>query len=145
MILYICDQCMTAVRCLEVPGDVRQHDLPRAENDACAGCFGPVQIVPERLLDPAVAASLKIRDLTFEELYYWAATGALPEDRKTTPDDVRLLLVGKKVVSVDIDERASADRAVINCLVLDDGSRIYLGASPMGAIVYRVAKRTSEG
>jgi hypothetical protein len=95
-------------------------------------------MIPERMAAPEALTTLEIQDLTFEELYYWSATGALPNERPADVPSVTAAMAGRTITSVGVDRRVQG-ATVVTHLVLDDGTRVYFGASPYGAVVYRLA------
>ncbi len=136
MLLFVCAGCPKAVRCMDLPDGVVPQEIPNSAE--CAKCGSSFSLIPERMAGPEALSTLEIQDLTFEELYYWSSTGALPHERPSDASSVTAALVGRSITSVGVDRRVQG-AAVVTHLVLDDGTRVYFGASPYGAVVYRLA------
>lgn len=59
-------------------------------------------------------------------------------EKKCGPDDVRKMVLGKKVVAVVVEQAASRDRSLITSLTFEDGKKLHFAASTRGATIYRV-------
>lgn len=136
MLLFACTGCPLAVRCMDLPDGVVPSEIPNSAE--CAKCGSSFSMIPERMAAPEALTTLEIQDLTFEELYYWSATGALPNERPADVPSVTAAMAGRTITSVGVDRRVQG-ATVVTHLVLDDGTRVYFGASPYGAVVYRLA------
>lgn len=87
---------------------------------------------------------LNIHDLSPQETFQALHGMGLPKERQCNAELVLQSLIGRTVQSVDIQDLRGANRSVVHSLTLDDGTRVYLGASPHGAVVYRVAPPRSH-
>ena len=146
MHIYVCSACFFALRVLDGPstgGDLvgpsselwgKQHECPACSVEQMAGH-------PERALDHSLMAKLRIRDLEPAEAYVAITGGGLPEEQLATADAVRKALTASPVEHVSAHNIPGTTRAVITRLTLADGTRLYFGAGPLGATVYRVARR----
>lgn len=96
---------------------------------------------PENALAPELVAKLRIRDLEPTECFTALMGGGLPEEQLATASAVRQALLSSVVRDITVRNLAGTSRCILERLVLEDGTRIYLGAGPQGATVYRIAKR----
>lgn len=138
MIFVVCTKCSQAIRAIDTPPDIALKDIPAELRGACPACGGDMQFAEER-----TSGGREVRDLTFEEMYYWLTVGALPEERQTDAATVSRTLTGAVIQQVKLAPLVGGG-TVLCSLILGDGTRVYLGASPEGALVYRMAGKVSE-
>jgi rubredoxin len=87
--------------------------------------------------------TVSIIDLTAEELLAALYALGLPEERKTALADVQGRLTKNWIAHVVGHDVAQTGRCCIDYLEMADGTKIYLGASTHGAVVYRVVSPAS--
>lgn len=90
-------------------------------------------------IEPAALSKLEIHHLNPQEAYQALHGMGLPEERHCNDKAVLLALVGRTVKSVETQDLGGANRTVLHSITLDNDCRIYVGSSPFGALVYRIA------
>lgn len=145
MILYICTSCCFAARVLDDPANMLGPTSDTWAGSTCPRCESTSTLVGtfERDVDTLLTAKLRITDLTDVECFNMLHGGGLPEEGVAPPELVRAALVASPVESVGVESIPGTMRTVITHLILRDGTRLYLAASPQGALVYRLARRES--
>ena len=146
--LYLCPDCYLAVRVIDDALDgsltslVGPGSQPWGQQHVCPHCDGQrMQGVLETELDQDLRKKLKVRDLEPSECYVLLSGGGMPEDKDASPLAVSDALLNSRVVSVDCYQLPNTTRTVVTRLVFDNGTRMYFGAGPQGAVVYRLATR----
>jgi hypothetical protein len=93
----------------------------------------------------ACAISTKLLDdrrervyLTPQEAFVAFAGGGLPEESECSAARVAQLLKGARVKDVTTRHIQGTSRCALDSIELEDGTKLYLGASTHGASVYRV-------
>lgn len=109
-----------------------KYVCPRCEGRHCRVC--PSESIP---------SDYSIHDLEPEELYAALHGMGLPSEMLCDGATVRELLANHKIEQVVGFDVPNTTRFIIHVLVLDNGTRIHLGASPSGAVVYRISRRHS--
>lgn len=148
MICIICTECNTAVR---VSGDHEEvnHLFGELNTDWYPNnypCPNTDCTEKAKLLDSVDSAALKmldVYDLTVHEAYAALHGLGLPEERDCGPSAVREQLLNNKVVEVDARLIKGSNRSVVYKLIMENGTVLFLGSSPYGATVYRIAKARS--
>jgi len=145
VIIIVCKDCGTGVR---VSGEVEElsHLLGEFNKDwypdkypcPTAVCTGKAEFMEG--IEPAALRMLNVHDLTPHEAYAAFHGLGLPTERDCGPTAVEKALLEHRVTAVDLQLVRGSNRSVVYSLTLDDGSRLYLGSSPFGAIVYRLSK-----
>lgn len=146
MLLVACSNCYTAVR---VMGEEAHVDslVGRASEFwptgyTCVSCGKPCEGMSEVLVDPALMAQMKVRDLGPNE-YYSALLGlGTPDEMQCDATTVRELLK-QRVRHVGGFVVKGTTRFCMTDLEVEDGTKLYLGASTHGAVVYRIARPVS--
>jgi hypothetical protein len=146
MLIVPCLECFTAVRVLGEPD--RVNALVGENSDfwpdhyTCVSCGRGCEGILEIEATADALSRLKVRELTAEE--YFAALMGLgtPDEMVCDGATVRELLQIpiKKVVGQDI---RGTTRFCLTELELENGIRLFFGASAHGAIVYRIARPIS--
>ena len=149
MILVLCKACCLAVRV--IPTDVTKATSAREVTDCvgersdfwpdrfkCPRCDAPARGFLENAVDPAVLSLMEVKDLTAMEAFaaFWGM--GLPEHRQCSFEDLELLLREKPVRRLHGHSVSGSEAHVLESIELWDGTRVFLGASPEGAVVYRV-------
>ncbi len=94
-------------------------------------------------IESITAAALAIRDLTPLEAFHAFSGLGFPEERDCGPTAVTQALLNGKVASLDTKLVRGSNRSVIYSLTMEDGTKLFLGSSPYGAMVYRLSKPQS--
>jgi hypothetical protein len=96
-----------------------------------AGCKGRLKRVQS-------LASGKSKVISATDLYIALGGGGLPEERvRCTPKQLKLLMMGKKITSIQVEE-GPGYRSFIRSITLEGGNQVHLGISTKGPTVYKV-------
>ena len=136
MIVIHCPQCVMNFRLLEDDSLVGTSSEFWPDKYTCPTCSSKCQGVHEAV----VSNGAPIRDIQPEELYAAMHGLGLPGEMLCDGDTVRAFLQSgvSRVVGFEVP---GTTRFVIEQIVAKDGSRLYLGASPHGAVVYRITRK----
>ena len=93
-------------------------------------------------IDPGVMNMWTIFQVTAHEAFSAMQGLGLPEERDCGPTAVKAAFE-KPVKDLAVRLVKGTNRSVIDHIEFDDGTRLYLGASAYGAIVYRIAPKRS--
>lgn len=96
------------------------------------------QFVPA--VDSAALVSLELFDVNPKEAFAAMNGLGLPGEQECSAAAVSALFMGCPGVSVKTRHIRNSHRCIIEYIELKDGTKIYLGSSALGAIVYRVSK-----
>ncbi len=77
------------------------------------------------------------------ELFQASAGVGLPEERKCSVADVKKLLVGSRVVSVNLSEAPDPKKSVLYSMTLDNGKTVHLTTSVRGPMVFKVTEASN--
>lgn len=80
--------------------------------------------------------------ITVNEFMFFLEGLAMPGEVVTQKESVVAMLLAHKIVDVDADN--ANDRCVLNSVKLDNGVRLFLAASGMGAVVWRALREENE-
>lgn len=139
MIYLVCTACKEALRVS--PGEPGEAEALLSEELKCWTCHGPLE--PVTCVQPQAASKLQCHDVTPQEAYAVLYGLGLPSERDCSAAAVSLLLEQRHVVKAHTTQIRGSHRCVVDHLELDDGTKVYFGASAHGATVYRVAKKHS--
>jgi hypothetical protein len=93
-------------------------------------------------IKPEALSVLSVFDLTAQEAFAALNGMGLPEEQDCGPTAVRVAFK-EPIKSVDARLVKGTNRSVIDSIEFGNGTRVFLGASAYGAIVYRIAKKRS--
>lgn len=143
MITLACLECHLALRTCGEPVEVDflvgmksewypdRYPCPRSE---CKGLMTLTDV-----MDPQVLPLLEIHDVSPQECFQALKGMGLPKERECGVLETIEAIKDKRVVGMDLYRLANDKRAVLTSILMEDGTRIYLGSSPQGALVYRIA------
>lgn len=143
MITLACVACRLALRAM---GDITEMDyligercewFPDRYPCPRSGCGARMTLTD--VLGSEDLASLEVRDLNPQEVFQALQGMGLPEERQCDVAATREALRGQRIISIDMQGLPDTSRTLVYSLLLDSGYRIYLGASPLGVVVYRIA------
>lgn len=144
MIIIACRDCGTAIRVTgehqeleQLLGAFNTDWFPDKYPCPTAICQGKACFVSA--IEPDALRMLTVYDLTPHEAYAAFHGLGLPDERDCGPTAVKEALLKYKIADVSISLIRGSNRSVIYNLTLENGSVIYLGSSPFGAVVYRMA------
>lgn len=148
MIFYVCAdlQCKTLLRVMGQDVDtVRTLVGDRSEwwsdRFMCPTCSGPATGFFEGSVDPSPLSDYKLIDLEAEDYFRFLMGVGLPEERLCTLLDIQEVLLRSHVKKVEGKGIPGTSRATIEWLELEDGTRVYFGASAHGASVYKIVNK----
>lgn len=145
MIYLVCEECKAALRVSpgEPPGECEALLGPGSEwhpdKYPCFRCGKKTSITEPSDVGPDV----EVHDVSPKEALAALNGLGLPAERDCTAEAVRMLLPGKKISRVAVSQIRNSHRCVIDHIELEDGTRVYFGASPPGAIIYRISPKHS--
>ena len=90
--------------------------------------------------DASALGNVELRELSAEEAFVAFSGLGLPEERDCRPCAVRQQFESA-VRCVEAEPLPGTNRTLIRSIVFDEGSELFLGAAPEGAIAYRLSKR----
>jgi len=105
-----------------------------------AGCDGKAQVIES--VEPDALAAFDVVELTPQEAFAAFHGLGTPEEQECGVLAVEQAFQ-KPIKRVRAWNIKGAGRAVIDFIEFDDGTRLYIGSSPHGATVYRIAKTHS--
>jgi hypothetical protein len=141
--IVVCSACLTAIRVATDSPLTGKFSTYWPDKYICGACGERAKGFDEVDLPTNVTRQLRIRDLSDAEFFAALNGLGLPEDICCKTKTVKELLLERKICEVTGFEPSGTDRFVIEYLTLDNGDRVYLGASTYGAVVYRIAKKVS--
>jgi len=146
MITIVCQSCKHA---LCVVGEVRDVDvLVGKQSDywpdkySCYNCGGQASGFLTPQVDEAVMRSLQVTNVNAEEAFAALNGLGVPEER-TCCAEVVLPYFEALGIIVKGRQPHGQTRYIVEELTFPDGTRMQLGASPQGALIYRVVKKHS--
>lgn len=145
--LFPCLQCCLAIRVIADPDEVtdligeKSAFWPAAY--PCPVCGEKLSALEENDVDPSALMRLRVIDLTVTEAFAAFEGFGLPEEHGCSASIVADHLTGAAVARVRVQDVPNTGRSTIDFIELVNGTRIYLGASTAGAVVYRVTRPSS--
>lgn len=143
MIIVPCFNCYTAVRVMGESS--RVAELVGEESDfwpdsfRCVSCGKRCEGLSEDQVEPEALARMKVKELGPEEMLAAQEGFGVPEEMLCTSGAVRELFA-KKVKTVHGRDVRGTSRFIIDHIEFEDGVKMYLAASPSGAVVYRISR-----
>ena len=142
MIFVFCGTCSLGVR---VMGDAQELEHlvgPSSEfwpdKFPCIQCGGTAVGTTEIGLE--IPAKLRIQDLTPTEAFAAFNGLGIPSEHRCTFAEVTRLLKEGPIRQIRGADVQGTQRCIIESLELWDGTKIHLGASPSGAVVFRISR-----
>lgn len=147
MVTIVCSiqECRTAVRIQGEDGEMESLFGEGSEwypdNFPCPRCKAPSSIIDS--ISPAALKELTLTDVSAGEAYAAFNGLGLPEEHDCGPTAVADLLLKQRIVKADVGLIRGANRSVLRSLEFEDGTKMYLGSSPYGSTVFRLAPKRS--
>jgi hypothetical protein len=145
--MTLCIRCCLAIRVLDQGPEV--DFLVGEKSDfwpvryPCPECGRNTKPVSEDI-PPDLHRKLQIMDLTAKEAFIAYSGVGLPKQRKFSGEELETKLKETPIKSVQgMTVDGESGRYLIDSLELWDGTKVFFGASPQGAVIYRVAPPTS--
>lgn len=143
MIAILCQPCGKGI--VVTPGDdgevenlfFEEGELSRTL--ACPFCGG------DRLhkLDAAQTSTLEVQELTPKEAFAAFSGLGFPDEQDCSPTAVATALTSSPVKTVTARPIKGSHRALIEIIELENGTKLFFGASVHGASVYRISRPRS--
>lgn len=142
MITIVCMKCGTGIRTMGEPGELHTlftgtpwhpDDYPCPE----ASCRGRAQLVES--IDSLTLTTLNIHDLELQEAYAAFNGLGFPEERDCGKTAVEFAFK-QPVKEVRVRQIRGQNRSVLDCIIFEDGTRLYVASATEGAVIYRIAK-----
>jgi hypothetical protein len=150
MIVIVCLPCALAIRVLpdvqqtgELESLVGTHSEFWPNRFPCPRCDKTMHGMLESEADPRALAMMEMRDLSAVESFQLFNGLGFPDEQNCTLEALNELLRSQPVRKVHGTDVLGSTRCVAEYLELWDGTRVYLGAAPAGAVVYRIARPSS--
>lgn len=93
--------------------------------------------------DPHALRELEWYDVTPQEALAAMHGLGLPSERDCGPTAVETVLLSSAVKKVGVRPIRNSHRSIIDYLELEDGTRVHIGSSAYGAVVYKISKKHS--
>jgi hypothetical protein len=142
MIIIVCMSCGTAVRSV---GEGVEHLIgplsdwyPDRYPCPNADCSDKARYIES--IDSLALGRLTLHDLTPEEAYAAFNGLGFPEERDCGKTAVEQLFKTKKVERVEVRQISKSNRSVLNCIVFEGGTKLFLASAFEGAVVYRITE-----
>jgi hypothetical protein len=151
MIVVSCLPCALAIRVMpssvsSMPALREVRELVGDQSDfwpdkfPCPRCEKMCKGLLEEMVDARVYTRMELRDLTAVEAFAAFNGMGFPDEQRCSLTAVRELLSAYPIRKVNGSEVSGQERAVLDSIELWDGTVLHLGASPAGAVVYRVVR-----
>lgn len=146
MILIACTHCRKALRVTgeldELEPLVGQRSEYWPDKYPCYCCGGTAAgfLVPE--ISEAAHASLSITDVTPQEAFAALNGLGLPDERTCCAEVVEPFFE-KQGIKVHGFQPRGTMRYLVSELEFPDGTKMFFGTSPQGALIYRITKKHS--
>lgn len=135
MYYVFCNVCKVALRLF--PAEKLETELLLMEDrHACPECHMELSIG-----EKIEGSKYELIDVTVKEAFAYIHGLGLPKEKNCSAEAVTELLKKRRVVQVDARQVRGSHRCVIDYLELEDGTKVYLGASSHGAVVFRVVPK----
>lgn len=144
MMLIVCLECSSA---LHVAGDFNEIHILLGERSEwypdrypcwTDGCGGLARFV-ERL-DSDAFNQLTVHNLTTQEAFLALNGMGFPKERDCGETAVKQAFASSPVRGVGARHIHGTNRCVVDHIELENGTKIFFGAAPEGAIVYRLSR-----
>ena len=89
--------------------------------------------------DASALGNVELKELSAEEAFVALSGLGFPEERDCRPCAVRQQFASA-VRRIEAEPLPGTNRTLIRSIVFDEGSELFLGAAPEGAIAYRLSK-----
>ena len=148
MIHIICQKCTVGLRISPgEPGETESLYGPSSDwwpdNYPCFVCGKKAQLLETVTPGETKWEAMHFHDVTPKEAYAAMNGLGLPAERECSAEAVRQLLSGARIKRAKVKQIQHDHRCVIDYLELEDETKVYIAAAPMGAVVYRVAPKHS--
>lgn len=141
MIYIVCLDCKSALR---VVGDIDEVRSLIADDSEwypdkypCWKCSARAKLMYS--IESNALPQLDMRDLTPQEAFLALSGVGLPEEQDCSVTAVTSVLKRATIMEVVVRPIRNSSRSCLDCLILSDGTKVYLGSSVHGATVYRIA------
>ncbi len=133
--LFTCKKCSSAYLVPVV--DPQGHLLKkRMHCPNWVTCRGSIYENAQTDIKPSFPVS------SLSAIQLWQATmgTGLPQERNCGPKDLKKLMVGAKILEIQLGDAPITNRSLIHSITLDNGKVIHLAASTKGPTVFKVTE-----
>lgn len=106
----------------------------------CPRCDKTMRGLAESTVNPQVLKVIELRDLTPQEAFAAFSGLGFPDEHICTVEVLLELFKEQPVRKLHGVNVRGSNCSVIEYIELWDGSKVFLGSSPEGAVVYRVSR-----
>lgn len=141
MIFVACsnDACMFTARILVA--EAGEADLLVGPSSDWFPDKYPCPVCGERcVISASIDAGRRFVDLSVREAFMAFAGAGLPSEQECSATAVRALLEGAQISKAHTRHISGSNRCCLDRIELQDGTIIHIGASALGASVYRVQR-----
>lgn len=147
MIYIVCSSCNKGLR---ISGGDLRGDVSEAMSlfgpgsdmypDAypCFSCNEPAEFVAAA--DSDALLNLELFEVTPQEAMAALNGLGLPAEQDCSATAVQQALLSSPVKKVSARPIRNSHRSILDCIELEDGTKVYLGSSAYGATAYRISK-----
>ena len=141
MIVIVCIPCALAVRVLpsvkeagEIDSLIGRHSHFWPDRYICPRCEGSMRGMLEHEADVRALSLMELRDLTAQEAFQLFEGLGFPDEQNCTVEALTELMRAQPMRKIQGRNVLGSTRALVEYLELWDGTKIYLGAAPDGAV-----------
>lgn len=150
MMLVICAKltCKTVTRIYansagELTGLVGEASGWWPDKYHCPNCEGTATAVYEGQIDPKEFDGFNVRELEAQDFFRFMMGVGLPEESDCTLEVLTDVFKAGKVGKLAGHRIAGTKRFCVEWLEMEDGTRLYFGASAHGATIFRIVRKTN--
>ena len=152
MILIVCLPCTLVIRVLPSVEEQQGGELESLvgrlsgfwpDKYPCPRCDKMMRGILESDADPNVLKLMTLKDLTPHETFAALNGLGFPDEQDCTMESLLGLMRAQPVRRLHGANVQGSTRCVIEVIELWDGSKIYLGGCPEGAVAYRATRPVS--
>lgn len=109
----------------------------------CPKCGQMATGFGEREVDGRVLQLMELKDVTPQEAFAALHGLGFPDEQKCSLAFVQQLLREQPVRRVIGTDVVGQERTIVDALELWDGTKVYFGSAPEGAVIYRITRQVS--
>lgn len=108
----------------------------------CTNCEGVATCVYEGQIDPNELKDFNIRELEAQDYFRFLMGVGLPEEQDCRLEELVKVFAAGKVAKLAGHNIKGSKRYCVDWLEMEDGTKLYFGASSHGATIFRIVKKT---
>ena len=142
MIIIACATCASAIRVVGEIDEVqfllgKKSDWYPDRYPCWKDCDGLAQYM--QAIEATALSVLDLVDLTPHEAFIAFHGMGLPAERECSPSAIQKAFEESPVKKVHARQIKGSHRSCVDLIELEDGTRVFLGSSAHGAVVYRIS------